>query len=391
MNSQKARSPFKADIDLDEVTALMHREDPRYRYSLTVLENTERFISLLQGEKPCPIELEIFPSGVCNATCTYCLGRNCGSHPSAESGSKIEIPLMMEICRSTVHMNDALRQAGKSGILGVKFSGSIGEPLLADSTVTAIEFFSDKGVNIGLFTNGSRLTEDVINRIMGLSYIHISADGATPKTLLAVKGLDFNVVTRNIANLVDARNQSGHTLDINVSFVIQEENIHDIVAAARLFKEIGANGIRYRFDVMAKLIPEDLVISDYIEAAKGFADDGFAVSFIDTREKRKSSCFRRCLAAYMYPVIGADGALRPCNHASRSCALILDLHTISLEEAIFSNARYEALRSFPNGCCTYCSNLNYTVNALGNYIGNTIGPSFAFEDNDGNLLSENVG
>ena len=115
----------------------------------------------------------------------------------------------------------------------VRFTAD-GEPLIHPRLVEMINYCGEKGVGpTGLTTNGSLLKPEKARQLAesSLFMVDFSLDAFSKKTFSEIRvGLDFEKVMENINYLLEYKEKIGSSLQVMVSFVIQEENIHEVDA-----------------------------------------------------------------------------------------------------------------------------------------------------------------
>ncbi len=108
------------------------------------------------------------------------------------------------------------------------------EPLLDPLLFDRIAYAKSKNLIVSMFTNATLLTEDKIERLLssGIDLIVISIDGVTKKTYEKIRrGADFNMVIKNVLNLVKARNGSSRKKPlIQFNMAITSDNIGEVAA-----------------------------------------------------------------------------------------------------------------------------------------------------------------
>lgn len=150
--------------------------------------------------------LELHPSTKCNHRCIWC------RYWGMSKGSNLSID----------YMKDLLVKYPK--VKGVRISGG-GEPLMNPATEEAIKFFGEKGIKIGLETNGALLNDINIQTIgKYCQYCRISLDAATKETYKYVHGKDdFDSVIENIRKL-----SRSDIPEIGVSYLVTKDNVDEI-------------------------------------------------------------------------------------------------------------------------------------------------------------------
>jgi radical SAM protein with 4Fe4S-binding SPASM domain len=122
------------------------------------------------------------------------------------------------------------------------------EPLLEKRILDHIRYIKDKDpdMNVGISTNGSRLTDRVLKELIkaGLSSLTFSINALTHETFAKIqRGLDFDIVMNNLRNLID---RNPRQLRITIKFMIIKENHFELAFAEKhsdLMGQIKNSGI----------------------------------------------------------------------------------------------------------------------------------------------------
>jgi radical SAM protein with 4Fe4S-binding SPASM domain len=123
----------------------------------------------------------------------------------------------------------------------IRISGG-GEPMLHPKAIELIEYAKQGGARVGLITNGSLFTEENSRRILEaqIDMIEFSVDAADPETYGKIrKGLDWEVLLRNIRRIVEMRNRLRSSTKIIASGVNQVDI--DIEVVARFWEDLVDN------------------------------------------------------------------------------------------------------------------------------------------------------
>jgi MoaA/NifB/PqqE/SkfB family radical SAM enzyme len=186
---------------------------------------------------PRHVQLEV--TGACNLRCRMCLVRY------APAVSRREGALSFEDYLAVV---DALPQLERVTLQG------LGEPLLSPHLEAMIEHAAARGVRVGFNSNGVLLDRERAERLVdaGLSWLHVSLDGATAATYedvrhgtaLAPRPGQFDRVVSNLRGLVELRRERG--LDrprILVVFVAMRRNVGELQELVELGGDIGVDEV----------------------------------------------------------------------------------------------------------------------------------------------------
>lgn len=120
----------------------------------------------------------------------------------------------------------------------------IGEPFLNLDLFKIIKYAKSRGAMVKLDTNGTLLNEKNIGKILEtkIDIISTSIDGTDKKSYEKIRiGSDFELVKRNIKNLVRERNRTNSASEVHMFFVLQEDNISDLPNFIKLAEELGVD------------------------------------------------------------------------------------------------------------------------------------------------------
>lgn len=107
----------------------------------------------------------------------------------------------------------------------IRISGG-GEPMLHPQSVALMEYAKKAGAKVGLITNGSVFSEDILKRLIHaeIDLIEFSVDAGDEKTYSKVRtGLDWHTVVRNVERAVVIRNAEISGTKIIASIINQKE------------------------------------------------------------------------------------------------------------------------------------------------------------------------
>ena len=201
--------------------------DPKHFHNLNVNQcYVEPLRSFVTEKKPlAPITLHLGPTNNCFLNC-----QNCWTAPTHSSEQL-----------SLKEMQDVLHQARELGTCEVRFHGP-GEPTHNRSTLEAIEFASQIGLKVALFTNGLRLTEEYIDRLMAqpnfmLLWISTKADdSATYGEVTGVSPTAYERLLRNIETVGKASLKRQDDIVLKGTNFISKWTYKDFADKAELLK-----------------------------------------------------------------------------------------------------------------------------------------------------------
>jgi len=269
--------------------------------------NPHCYIDLLRrGEKKL-LSSEIWPTSRCNHHCTFC--------SSCLYGLKGNIELEWLVMRRLI--NDI----ADMGNMVVRFSGG-GEPTLYKKLGKAIELVAERNMFSCLITNGSVLSEELIDLITEHSaLLRFSFNGADARTYHRVHGVDdFDNVVENMSLAVEARNQKGrrNKMLLGATFVITKDNFTTISRAASLVKETGFdffmirghNPVKQLFKAENRKILDREISASHLLASRDFFVSGKLSSLDGTKPDKSLS--PACYATHFRTYVDFRGQVSPC-------------------------------------------------------------------------------
>ena len=162
-----------------------------------------------------PLGVDIGVTNACNSNCIMC------PHSKLKNIGTMNMKLYKKI----------IDNCAKLKIKNITLS-FFGEPLLDKTLIEKIIYAKEKNLKVAFYSNASLLTEKWAEALIksGLDSITISFDGYSKETYEKIrKGLKFDVVKKNILNLIKIRKNLGkNNPKINLVLVELEENKREI-------------------------------------------------------------------------------------------------------------------------------------------------------------------
>ena len=190
-----------------------------------------------------PIELNVYQTHACNLKCSFC--------SLTKGETEVALDVTPQILKRAIELYPTIQTACIAGF---------GEPLVSKYVFDNIQFLNEKGVNVGLITNGILIDKMIADLShVKLSYVSVSLNAISEEEyqkLVAAKTGDFLKVTNGIALL----SQAG--LKTYVSFVISKHNYAKIPDFIDFALSCGAN-----FVTLLNILPN---ITDHYHTQSGF-------------------------------------------------------------------------------------------------------------------------
>jgi radical SAM protein with 4Fe4S-binding SPASM domain len=179
---------------------------------------------------PLPEHLQLEITSACNLRCTMCLVRY--RAPVNKLAGAMPLALFTRIVDDV----PPLRRLTLQGL---------GEPLLSPYLMDMLRYATARDIAVGFNTNATLLTRARADALVraGLSWLHVSLDGATAGTYEGIRdGASFRTTVTNLTGLVDAKRAAGARLPwIRVVFVAMRDNVSELPALVRLLARAGVD------------------------------------------------------------------------------------------------------------------------------------------------------
>ena len=205
-------------------------------------------------EAPFPKNLMIELTNACNLRCSMCYNR------------------LMRRKKGFMDMDTYKLVLDNAAEIGIKMIGlyTTGESFLHPQIFDFIKLAKDKGFEyVYLTTNGNVLNEEKIKKIFesGLDSIKFSIDGISKESYEKIRiGGNFEALYRNIKMLGEMRDRMKSKLKIYASFVLTNENAHELKEFKNFWKglidevmiAVVGNQSNLQSEEFNKLIPGEL-------------------------------------------------------------------------------------------------------------------------------------
>jgi radical SAM protein with 4Fe4S-binding SPASM domain len=210
-----------------------------------------------------------------------------------------------------------------------------GEPMLHPGFFSFLEM--SRGIKTVVSTNGHFLSDESPEKLVrsGLDKLIISLDGADSETYsLYRRHGNFETVIDGIKSITDAKKRYASRMKIEIQFIVNRLNEHEIIKMKMLAKELR---VPVRFKSMQvterenidKWIPRDNRFSRYRQ--------------ISGKYLIKSSFPDRCSKMWFNPVITWDGKVVPCCFDKDAEHIMGDLNHDSFRD-IWNGPKYMIFR-----------------------------------------------
>ena len=324
---------------------------------LKAFRHPEVLVSIKAGIPVRVPHVQLVLADLCNQGCKFCAYRLEGYTSNQLFDDKRMMPASKAI--------EIIEDCSAIGVKAIEFTGG-GEPTVHKAFVAAIRRTHELGMRFALVSNGTRITPELTERVVRAAWVRISLDAATEETYTSVRRVHASHWAKAQAAVMalrEARDQLKTDCVVGVGFVVTPDNWPEVVAAARLAKEIGADNFRISAQFSSK--DERLFAQFHARAAElckeaeGISGDGFRVynRFANRLEDLifKNPEDELCGYQFFNTYIGGDlQVYRCCGYAYNKRGWLGDLTNQRFKDFWMSHERIQKQLNFDARGCERC-------------------------------------
>jgi len=360
----------------------MLEKDITQKYgNLKIIWQSDKLNALREGKVTAPLCVRVKPTNRCDHNCFYC-----SYHPESENILSEEFKAGDEIPREK--MMEILGDFKETGVKSLTFSGG-GEPLIYPYIEQAFEKTLDSGIDLSIITNGQKLFGRKAEQLANAKWVRISLDASNQETFHKIRRVPTKLFGELEKNIRDFSRIKEPSCELGINFVVHHLNEREVYEAARFFKDLGVNHIKFTprwIDKKGEWIeyhrPFKEGVIEQITRAKELANKNFSI--FDTYENDfnltgvPERIYSTCPIMQIVPVIGADSTVYFCHDKTyTSRGALGSLKTQSFKELWFSKEAREKFEKFnpKNECqqhCTYDARNILITDAIKSYDRNHI-------------------
>lgn len=320
----------------------------QFDFSRKFLLHPEQISKYIRGERPFPINIEVDLTEMCNHGCSFCY--------SAWYRKFDRSSLDTDIVRQR------LEEARNMGTKSITFTGG-GEPMLHKDFMKILQYSTQLGLENGLITNGSAVTERNVNDLRrNLRWVRVSMAGGNREAYALVQGKDhFDRVIDNVRMLSDKTKE--YPVKVGVRMLVLAENLASVEDFARILKGTNLDyfqvapdefttdeGTFWRSDKTRETFERTRAILDPIK----LLGPGYTIN-----QKELVDYPTACYAHFFQAAISGNGNFMFCKNSRGNQEYVLgNINNQTLAE-IWDTAKVRDLegRIRPNNCGLFCKNL----------------------------------
>ncbi len=320
---------------------------------LKMVWHADKLASIKDDIITAPICVRVKPTNKCDHRCFYC-----SYDPEAESKNILSNNIKRDDEIPFDKMMEILDDFKEIGVKSITYSGG-GEPLTYPNFEKVLEKTLQNGIDLSIITNGQKLNGEKAELLAKAKWVRISLDACRQETFSKSRRLPevlFRDLVENIKNFAKIKNEN---CEFGINFVVHHFNQDEVYEAAKFFKELGLNHIKFT----PRWIDEkgewekyhapfkEKVIEQIKRAKEELVDSNFAI--FDTYENDfkltgiPERTYSRCPIMQIVPVIGADSVVYFCHDKTYTDDGALgSLKDISFKELWFSKEAAEKFKNF---------------------------------------------
>lgn len=260
-----------------------------------------------RGEKVAPVTMDVAFTRRCAAACNFCY-----ASLQASDGGEITKEIAFQF----------LEDAAEVGVKGISLI-SDGETTEVPYYAEAIEHGAKLGLQLGVSTNGMKLTPEILERILpNLCYLRFNFSGGERKRyaeIMGVKQFWYDRVIETVKTAMEIKRRDNLPVTINLQFVVMPTDADQIVPFAKLAQEIRPDYaiLKHTADDIDGHLGVDYTkykdIFPLLKEAESYSDGDFRVvvkwSRIQDEGKRH---YTRCFGPPFILQMSGNGLIAPC-------------------------------------------------------------------------------
>ncbi len=337
---------------------------------LKAVWHLDKIAALRRGEQIVPAQVQLVISDLCNHDCSFCAYRMSGYTSNADFGEKREDGTINNNPNRMISIEkcgEIIKDCARLGVGAMQFTGG-GEPTVHPDHIDIIANAQHRGMETALVTNGAILRDGWEDVFPKLAWLRVSLDAATAKTYAEIRKIPesaFQQTLDHVEMIADHFHAVGAKTTLGLSYVVTQENKHEVYEAAILAQGMGVPSIRFAAmfgphlaDYYSKHDCQGIDLQ--IELASKLNDDGFQViGMFSSRYgdlEQGAPDYKTCYYQEFNCYIGADlNVYRCCNTAYNELGRVGSLKEQSFAEFWQSPEKEAAYGGFDARACEHCA------------------------------------
>jgi len=304
-----------------------------------------------------PIYVRVKPTNRCNQSCHFCVYKNSyGMHETFKQVDELSTKKLIELYKDFKDI----------GVKATTLSGG-GEPLLHPEIDKIMQVILDYNIDLSIITNGTFLKDKSAELLTHAKWVRVSVNYSDFKMFAKTRSkakYQYLSIVKNIENFAKVKPK---TCDLSINYIIDKYNYNQLLQAAKFYKELGVEIIRFSPVWMPDFIHyhsklKDKVEKQLIQARYLLQNNNFKIfDSYNVSINPKIRDYSRCFIIETIPVIGADGNVYTChNKAYDNTGLIGSIKNRTFSSLWFSKETQNFFETFnaKETCKHQCANDN---------------------------------
>lgn len=361
----------------------MTRRDDAYS-PLKAVRHLDIVQDVRAGKPARPAHVQLILSDLCNQACSFCAYRD-PSYSSSQRFFEIK-PAGAGLRRDADHPErnynpnrllsydkalQVVEDCAEMGVSGIQLTGG-GEPTVHPGFVNVLREIQRLGMASSLVTNGVNVGKRLgewLPELLGLSWVRFSLDAGRPETYKRIRNVPdahWSAALTAIRELSQAKHEAGRGPVIGVGFVVTPDNWREVMLAATLARDLGADNIRISAQFSAD---DEARFADFHEECAALCRDAerisvpadgsftvfnrFGAKLDDLRQRSPEDqlCGYQTFTTY----VGADETVyRCCVLAYNDRGIVGSIKDQRFRDLWMSQARADEMSSFDARGCERC-------------------------------------
>ena len=310
--------------------------------------------------------MEISPVGSCNHRCVFC------------AYDFIGYPNRKLDCDRLLTFIDEAKEAGVKSIL---YAGE-GEPLLHPDIEKFITHSNNSGIDVGLFTNGQLLREELAEAIIpSLTFVRFSFNGGTKDNYAEVHKVKPDIFERVVANIkkaVDIKKENSLDVVIGVQYVLLPENKDYLLDAVKTLKNVGVDYFVIKPFVQQNHLQSYKIgdqfslssIVNILDEAENFSNEDFTVvARKESFEGYGKRTYKHCYGTSFISVLNSVGDIATClPYWDKEDFTFDNIYDNTFEDIWFGERRKKIIKYLENELDTKKCPPNCRPNAINEFL-----------------------
>ncbi len=328
-----------------------------------ILSHLDELSQYVNGGFYAPIQVEIDLTNKCTSDCPWCFGYVDRKWTDFTLLSPVTDDIEERNRVSSEKIKRLIDDFSFVGVKSITFTGG-GDPTCHTGLFTFIEYAHEKGIEIGLITNG---VIPVIRALPYCKWIRFSVDAATKETYGFMHGKPhhFEKVIENVKTASIEKMKHGYPCTLGVGFLTGEKTSGEIKLFTELWKDCsGLDYIQFRplLDAYGSswFTKNPTILDEIRDAVKIDSRVVCSTAKYNALMAGESGQTENCHGIFFESAIAADGKVYTCCHQKGMEQFAVgNLHTesfISIWQRHLRNRKYKVNKYCPSFCRHYGTN-----------------------------------